>query len=47
MMDALKATIGQRYESGYLSLSEDLKGLREGIYQTFHNILDKSPTRAN
>jgi 5-carboxymethyl-2-hydroxymuconate isomerase len=42
VMEVLKATFGQRFESGYLSLSVDIKEMREGIAQTLHNIPDKS-----
>src|SRR5512143_3117387 len=42
MMAVLKATFGQRLESGYLSLSVDIKEMREGIAQTLHNIPDKA-----
>ena len=41
VMQVLKATFGQRLENGYLSLSVDIKELRDGIYQTLHNIPDK------
>ena len=42
MMAVLKATFGQRLESGYLSLSVDIKEMHEGIAQTLHNIPDKA-----
>ncbi len=42
MMDVLRAAFGQRLESGYLSLSVDIKEMREGIAQTLHNIPDKA-----
>jgi len=32
---------GNCFESGYLSLSVDIKEMRDGIYQTLHNIPDK------
>ena len=38
VMDVLKETFGDRFENGYLSLSVDIKEMREGIAQTFHNI---------
>jgi len=38
VMDVLKAAFGQRFESGYLSLSVDIQEMREGIAQTLHNI---------
>jgi 5-carboxymethyl-2-hydroxymuconate isomerase len=44
MMKVLKATFGHRFESGYLSLSVDIKEMREGIAQTLHNIPDRSKT---
>src|SRR5512137_1445373 len=37
VMEVLKATFGRRFESGYLSLSVDIKEMREGIAQTLHN----------
>jgi 5-carboxymethyl-2-hydroxymuconate isomerase len=42
VMNVLKETFGHRFESGYLSLSVDIKEMREGIAQTLHNIPDKS-----
>lgn len=42
VLDVLKATFGQRYETGYLSLSVDIKEMRDGIAQSLHNIPDKS-----
>jgi 5-carboxymethyl-2-hydroxymuconate isomerase len=44
VMEVLKATFGHRFESGYLSLSVDIKEMREGIAQTLHNILEKGKT---
>jgi len=41
LMAVLKKTFGRRMESGYLSLSVDIKELRDGIYQTLHNIPGK------
>jgi 5-carboxymethyl-2-hydroxymuconate isomerase len=38
VMDVLKETFGDRFENGYLSLSVDIKEMREGIALTFHNI---------
>ncbi len=38
VMAVLKETFGQRYETGYLSLSVDIKEMREGIALTDHNI---------
>lgn len=40
MMNILKETFGHRYEHGYLSLSVDIKEMREGIAMTLHNIPD-------
>jgi 5-carboxymethyl-2-hydroxymuconate isomerase len=41
VMNVLKETFGKRFESGYLSLSVDIKEMGEGIAQTLHNIPDK------
>ncbi len=38
VMAVLQEFFGQRYESGYLSLSVDIKEMREGIAITVHNI---------
>ncbi len=38
VMAVLKETFGHRYETGYLSLSVDIKEMREGIALTDHNI---------
>jgi 5-carboxymethyl-2-hydroxymuconate isomerase len=40
VINALKETFGHRYDNSYLSLSVDIKEMREGIAQTFHNIPD-------
>jgi 5-carboxymethyl-2-hydroxymuconate isomerase len=40
VMDVLKETFGDRFEKGHLSLSVDIKEMRVGIAQTFHNIPD-------
>jgi len=40
VMDVLKETFGKRFEQGYLSLSVDIKEMRDGIALTFHNIPD-------
>lgn len=40
MMNVLKETFGRRYDNSFLSLSVDIKEMREGIAQTFHNIPD-------
>ena len=42
VMEVLKATFGQFFENGFLSLSVDLKEMREGVAQTVHNIPDNS-----
>ena len=38
VMALLKETFGDRFEKGHLSLSVDIKEMREGIALTFHNI---------
>jgi 5-carboxymethyl-2-hydroxymuconate isomerase len=38
VMAVLKETFGQRFEDSYLSLSVDIKEMREGIAQTLHDI---------
>ena len=38
VMAVLKETFGDRFEDGYLSLSVDIKEMREGIALLFHNI---------
>lgn len=38
VMALLKETFGERFEKGYLSLSVDIKEMREGIALTLHNI---------
>ncbi|MCL4297044.1 MAG: 5-carboxymethyl-2-hydroxymuconate Delta-isomerase [Anaerolineae bacterium] len=38
VMALLKDTFGYRFENGYLSLSVDLKEMREGVALTSHNI---------
>ena len=38
VMMVLKDAFGDRFEKGYLSLSVDIKEMREGIAQTFHNM---------
>jgi 5-carboxymethyl-2-hydroxymuconate isomerase len=42
VMDALKGTFGDRFDDSYLSLSVDIKEMREGIALTFHNIPEVS-----
>ena len=41
VMAVLKETFGARFENSYLSLSVDIKEMREGIAQTLHNIPQK------
>lgn len=41
VMAVLKEAFGKQFESGFLSLSVDIKEMREGIAQTLHNILAK------
>jgi len=38
VMAVLKDTFGHRFDNGYLSLSVDIKEMREGIALTDHNI---------
>ena len=38
VMMVLKEAFGDRFEKGHLSLSVDIKEMRDGIAQTFHNI---------
>jgi len=40
VMKVLEDTFGQRFETGYLSLSVDIKEMRDGIALTHHNIPD-------
>ncbi len=40
VMKVLEDTFGQRFESDYLSLSVDIKEMRDGIALTHHNIPD-------
>ncbi|MEW5868156.1 MAG: hypothetical protein AB1894_02695 [Chloroflexota bacterium] len=41
VMAVLKETFGERFENSYLSLSIDIKEMREGIAQTLHNIPER------
>ena len=41
VMTVLKETFGYRFENGYLSISVDIKEMRDGIAQTFHNIPER------
>jgi len=38
VMAVLKETFGNRFENSHLSLSVDIKEMREGVALTFHNI---------
>jgi 5-carboxymethyl-2-hydroxymuconate isomerase len=38
VMAVLEEAFGDRFETGYLSLSVDIKEMREGTAQTLHNI---------
>jgi 5-carboxymethyl-2-hydroxymuconate isomerase len=38
VMAVLRGVFGDRFETGYLSLSVDIKEMRDGIAQTLHNI---------
>jgi len=40
VMAVLQETFGPRFDSGYLSLSVDIKEMREGVALTSHNIPD-------
>jgi 5-carboxymethyl-2-hydroxymuconate isomerase len=40
IMAVLKETFGARFENGYLSLTVDIKEMRDGIALTYHNIPD-------
>jgi len=44
LMEVIKSTFGGRFETGYLSLSVDIKELQDGVYQTLHNIPDRRET---
>jgi 5-carboxymethyl-2-hydroxymuconate isomerase len=41
VMAVLKETFGERFENSFLSLSVDIKEMREGIAQTLHNIPER------
>ena len=41
VMAVLKEIFGGRFDDGYLSLSVDIKEMREGLWLTLHNIPDK------
>ena len=38
VMAVLKETFGDRFKDGHLSLSVDVKEMREGVALTFHNV---------
>lgn len=38
VLDVLKETFGDRFEKSHVSLSVDIKEMRDGIAQTYHNI---------
>jgi len=38
VLAVLKETFGDRFEKGYMSVSVDIKEMRDGIAQTYHNI---------
>ncbi len=40
VLAVLKETFGERFEHGYLSLSVDIKEMRDGVALTYHNIPD-------
>ncbi len=42
VMAVLKETFGSHFETGYLSLSMDIKEMRGDVAQTVHNIPDKA-----
>jgi len=42
VMAVLKQTFGPRFETGYLSLSVDIKEMREGVAQTLHNVPERA-----
>ena len=47
VMTVLEETFGQRFKTGYLSLSVDIKEMREGIALTHHNIPADEVKKAN
>jgi 5-carboxymethyl-2-hydroxymuconate isomerase len=47
VMTVLEETFGQRFKAGYLSLSVDLKEMREGVALTHHNIPGDEAKKAN
>jgi 5-carboxymethyl-2-hydroxymuconate isomerase len=47
VMAVLEETFGERFKTGYLSLSVDIKEMREGIALTHHNIPTDEAKKAN
>ena len=47
VMVVLEETFGQRFKTGYLSLSVDIKEMREGVALTHHNIPGDEAKKAN
>ena len=47
VMTVLEETFGQRFKAGYISLSVDIKEMREGIALTHHNIPSDEAKKAN
>lgn len=45
VLEVLKETFGQRFDEGHLSLSVDIKEMREGVALTLHNIPEKKSDR--
>jgi len=41
LLTALKETFGERFDNSYLSLSVDIKEMREGVALTLHNIPER------
>lgn len=46
-MTVLEEMFGQRFKTGYLSLSVDIKEMREGVALTHHNIPADETKRAS
>jgi 5-carboxymethyl-2-hydroxymuconate isomerase len=47
VMAVLEETFGERFKTGYLSLSVDIKEMREGVALTHHNIPADEAKKAN
>ena len=47
VMTVLEEKFGQRFKTGYLSLSVDIKEMREGVALTHHNIPADEAKKAN